>query len=92
MKGFTVVNKRLVTLAKRLKRESATWRLVRYVGTHRGGYVDVESWSSKDLDLFGMLALMVVHRDHSTAGGMFVLSVYAPREVEAVKIRIKRVA
>ncbi len=89
LKGFTVGNKWLLALAKRLPRERATWILVRYEGTRRGGYVDVQSWSSKDLDLFGMLALLVVFRN-STVGGMFVLSVYAPREVEVLRVRIRR--
>lgn len=80
----------VVTLGQRLKREPCSWRLVRYVGTPRDGFVDVQSWTDTNLDLFGMLAMMIVHRDHSRGGGMFELVCYAPTRVAALRVRGRR--
>lgn len=79
----------VVTLGRKLRRESCSWRLVRYVGTTRGGYVDVQSWTGTELDLFGMLATMVVFRDHARGFGMMTLSVYTCAGV-VVAVRVKR--
>ena len=46
-------------LGRKVGREWCSWRLVRFVGTTRGGFVDVQSWTGAELDLFGMLAMMV---------------------------------
>ena len=102
-KRFTVVNEamamikaterktisQVVTLGRKLKRESCSWRLVRYVGTTRGGFVDVQSWTGTELDLFGMLATMVVFRDHARGPGMMTLSVYTCAGVVGAA-RVKR--
>lgn len=81
----------LLALGRRLGRESCSWRLVRYVGTTRGGFVDVQSWAGSELDLFGMLAMMVVFRDYMRGPGMMTLSVYTRAGVvEAARIMIGR--
>lgn len=80
---------RLVKLSRRLRRVKASWRLVRYEGDRRGGSVAVESWSSADVDLFALLAMMVLFRDHRrmTRGGKMRLWVYAPDEVVVMEVR-----
>lgn len=77
----------LLALGQKVGRESCSWRLVRFVGTTRGGFVDVQSWTGTELDLFGMLAMMVVFRDHMRGTGMMTLSAYTRKGVvEAARI------
>ena len=81
----------LLALGRKVGREWCSWRLVRFVGTTRGGFVDVQSWTGAELDLFGMLAMMVVVRDHMRGPGMMTLSVYTRAGVvEAARIMIGR--
>ena len=80
---------KLAGLARGLRREPCTWYLVQYAPTSRGGFVDVRWWSSSDLDLFGLLALMVVWRDHGRRDGCkFVLYAYAPERIEVGEVRL----
>lgn len=37
---------------------------MRLVRTERGTLIDVERYTSADVDLFGLLAMMIVWRDH----------------------------
>ena len=55
---------RLVGQARWLEREQCSWELVRFVRTVRGTHVDVERHTSDGADLFGLLATMIVWRDH----------------------------
>jgi hypothetical protein len=77
-------------LARRLERVKCSWKLTRYERDGRFGYIDVQSWSSADMDLFGMLAMIVVHRDHVRGSGMLELVCYAPRRIVALKVRKER--
>lgn len=81
----------LLALGRKVGREWCSWRLVRFVGTTRGGFVDVQSWTGAELNLFGMLAMMVVIRDYMRGPGMMTLSVYTRAGVvEAARIMIGR--
>lgn len=81
----------LLALGRKVGRESCSWRLVRYVGTTRGRFVDVQSWAGAELDLFGMLAMMVVFRDHMRGPGMMTLNAYTSEGVVvAARIMIGR--
>ena len=54
----------LIGQARWLERKQCSWELVRFVKTKRGTHVDVERHTSDDADLFGLLATMIVWRDH----------------------------
>lgn len=68
-KGFTTHERKamaqLIGAARWLEHVPATWELVRYARTKRSGLVDVEGHTTKGLDLFGMLAAMILWRDHA---------------------------
>lgn len=79
--------RQLTGLVRQTRRVSVEWRLVRYVRSIRGHWIDVQSWHSQEMNLFGMLALMVAHSEGSRERGLLVLFAYAPRQVEAARVR-----
>jgi hypothetical protein len=54
----------LISQARWLERQPCSWELVRFVRTPRGTHVDAERLTSADADLFGLLATLVLWRDH----------------------------
>jgi hypothetical protein len=79
----------VITLARQLRRESCGWELVRIVRQRNGPPILVETWTPNEVDLFGMLAMMVLHRDHARGErGMFELVCHARRRIVAARVRV----